>query len=96
VKPIATQNGERIVAMSLMAVVTLGAFWVRDAAAAAEMAAATRERQVARLQQVRDGQRTSCGDLGAFSDLFDGQQIAWERGSVGPYLVLLSGHQGGE
>ena len=48
-KPIATQNGERIVAMTLMAVVTWGAFWVRDAAAAAEMAAATRERQSPRF-----------------------------------------------
>ena len=95
-KPIATQNGERIVAMSLMAVVTLGAFWVRDAAAAAEMAAATREQQLARLQQVRDGQRSSCGDLGAFSDLFDGQQISWEQGAAGPYLRLRSERRGRE
>ena len=95
-KPIATQNGERIVAMTLMAVVTLGAFWVRDAAAAAEMAAATREQQVARLQQGRDGQRSWCGDLGAFSDLFDGQQISWEHGAAGPYLRLRSERRGRE
>lgn len=95
-KPHATRNGERIVAMLLMAVVTLGAFWVRAAAVAAEMAAATREQQVARLQQVRDGQRSSCTDLGPFSTLFDGQQLAWDRGVAGPYLVLRSRCGGGE
>lgn len=95
-KPIATQNGERIVAMLLMAVVTLGAFWVRDAAVAAEMAAATREQQVARLQRIREGLRSSSGDLGAFSSLFDGQQIAWAGGSAGPYLVLRPQRGGDE
>lgn len=94
--PIATQNGERIVAMLLMAVVTMGAFWVRAAAVAAEMAAATREQQVARLQQVRDRQRSAGSDLGHFSSLFDGQQIAWDCGTAGPYLVLRPRRGGDE
>jgi hypothetical protein len=51
---------------------------------------------VARLQLVRDGQRSSCGDLGAFSDLFDGQQISWEHGAAGPYLRLRSERRGRE
>lgn len=92
----ATQNGERIVAMLLMAVVTLGAFWVRAAAVAAEMAVATREQQVVTLQQVRAGQRPSFGDLRAFSSLFDGQQIAWDRGAAGPYLVMRPQRGGDE
>ena len=85
---VATQNGERLAAMLLMAAVTCGAFWVRSAAVTAEMAAAEREQQVLRLQQLRDGQRLSSGDLRSFSLLFDGQEVAWEHGAAGLYLVL--------
>lgn len=89
-------NGERLVAMLLMAVVTGGAFWVRSAAVAAEMATAGREQQVERLRQVRDGHRVDGVDLGAFAGLFRGHDVAWERTAAGPCLVLRAAPGGGQ
>lgn len=92
----APQNGERITAMLLMAVVTCGAFWVRSAALATEMAVTEREQQLQALQQVRSGKRAAGEDLRSFSTLFGGQLVAWDRGVAGPYLVLRDDRGGKE
>ena len=94
-KTVGMQNGERLAAMLLMAVVTCGAFWVRSAAVAAEMATAAREQQMERLQRVREGLRGGGGDLGSFAGLFRGHDVVWERTVAGPCLALQPARGGG-
>lgn len=86
---ISPDGWERLIVIGLLALVTAGALWIRDEAAAAEAATIRREHLLQTLLHQRaqpDAARQL--DPSLFEALFAGRRLCWEEGPAGRYLAL--------
>lgn len=86
---ISQESWERLCVIGLLASVTAGALWIREEAAAAEVATIRREHLLhALLQQRARPDAASQLDPGRFEALFVGRRLCWQEGPAGRYLAL--------